>query len=203
MNEVNKNLPVGEIYFILKLLSQLELKHSWRQISGFRCSKDAYCLSVLTLCGIEGGFHVSKKSAVAFWKIKWSASFIIHYWTTNTTSIPVKIGQVLRISGSWSCKISKQSAHEGGKVSALHICHLYPSGNILGTRFCKTLIRIQGHCAAGRVVNEKSQWHHRELNLQPSDLYSSASPPSSPYRPRECCYPHVTEYNLIKAYCRK
>jgi hypothetical protein len=37
------------------------------------------------------------------------------------------------------------------RLSALHICGLYPQGKITGTRFCYTLSWPQGHSAAGRI----------------------------------------------------
>ena len=55
-------------------------------------------------------------------------------------------------------------------LSALYIGHL-----VLVS--VKRLSQPQGHSAAGRIkdyVIEKSQWHHREWNLRPSDLQRSA-----------------------------
>jgi hypothetical protein len=78
--------------------------------------------------------------------------------------------QALRFPGLWSSQILRQSAHEGGKIVSLtHRQPLLP-GNIPGTHFCWMLSRPQGHSAAGRIVNEKFQWHHRESFPRPFDL---------------------------------
>jgi len=51
--------------------------------------------------------------------------------------------------------MSRQSAHEGGKiVSPTHQPPL-PPGNIPGTHFCWRLSRPQGHSAAGRIRSMK------------------------------------------------
>jgi hypothetical protein len=61
------------------------------------------------------------------------------------------------------------------RLSAVCTGLLYPPGNIPGTHLCYRLSRPQGHSAAGRIVNEKLQWHHRKSNLRPFDLQHSGS----------------------------
>ena len=65
-------------------------------------------------------------------------------------------GQAQRVQGGWSCQISRQSSHKGGKVvSPTHRPHL-PPGNISGTHFCQMLSRPQCHSAIGMIMSFKN-----------------------------------------------
>ena len=66
-------------------------------------------------------------------------------------------GQALRVPAGWGSQISKQSAHECGKVVSLtHRPPLPPQINIAGTHFCHSLSRAKGHSAAGRITSMKN-----------------------------------------------
>ena len=80
-------------------------------------------------------------------------------------------GQALRVPGGWDSQISRQSAHEGGKVvSPTHRPSL-PSRENSWYSLLLDWVEPRGHSATERIMSmKKIQWQHQESNPRPSGL---------------------------------
>jgi hypothetical protein len=89
------------------------------------------------------------------------SSVIWETWLTKVKLSHYGLGQALMVSVDWGSQISRQSAHEGGKVgTGRH----YPAWNIPGTHFCYRLSWPQSHSVARTAMKNSSDtignWTH-------------------------------------------
>jgi hypothetical protein len=112
------------------------------------------------------------------------------YWGSNL-SLKVKQshyrpGQTLMVPGGWGFQISRQSAHEGGKVVSLNTGRIYPPGNIPGTYFCKRLSRPQGHSVTETIMSMKNS--NDTIGNRTRDVPACSAVPQPTAPPRASLY---------------
>jgi hypothetical protein len=107
-----------------------------------------YCLKTVMNTGIVLLVYQLFKEALILWMSDVSERFLYSYPITG-------LDRPLGLQEVEAPRISRQSAHEGGKaVSPTHRPPLLP-GDIRGTHFCWRLSRPQGHSAAVRILSMK------------------------------------------------
>ena len=91
--------------------------------------------------------------------------------------------------------MSRQSAHEGGKVVSLTHRPSLPPGNIPGTRFCQRLSQHQGHIAAGRIVSMKNS--NDIIGNRTRNLPTRSAMPQPTALPRASCITY-TKFRMLR-----
>jgi len=95
-----------------------------------------------------------------------------HYRTGESLGVPEGCGS----------QISRQSAHEGGKVVSGTYRPPLPPRNIPGTHFCQRLSQLQGHSAAGRIMPMKKS--NDTIGNRTRDLPACSAVPQPTALPR-------------------
>jgi hypothetical protein len=113
-------------------------------------------------------------------------------------------GWAIGVPGGWGSRLSRQSAHEGGKVvSTMHWPSL-PPRRIAGIHFCLRLSWPQGHNATGMIKslkNSSDSLGNRTCDLPVCSIVPQPTAP--PYTPRFFCRSAIMVHDQINVMCKK
>ena len=105
-------------------------------------------------------------------------------------------GEALRVPGVWDYQISRQSAHEGGKIISPTDRPTLPPENIPGTHFSYRLSQPRDHSAAGRIMSMKN-FSHTIGNRTRDLLACSAVPQPTGHRVPQLFCTHKYKCEVI------
>ena len=129
--------------------------------------------------GRKGGIYSFLSSSIHFLSRHRGTNFFL---PVNVKQSYHRPGQTLRFSGGWGSQISRQSAHEGGKVVSPTYRTLLPPRKYSWYSFLlEAESTTESYCFRKDYVNEKFEWYHRESNLRPSGLKRSVFLPVRSY----------------------